>query len=137
MKNLILDSGAVTTLARNRTRSRAIRGLEGFEHAWTVLVPSLVLVECLSGQPHTDAVVNVFLKNCDVLDGPHQRLARRASVIRARAGRGSAVDAVIVAMAEPGGAVLTAEPTQFGTPFISIPTNSLLSRATSRRRHAR
>ena len=67
----------------------------------------MVLVECLSGQPHTDAVVNVFLKNCDVLDGPHQRLARRASVIRARAGRGSAVDAVIVAMAEPGGAVLT------------------------------
>ncbi len=42
-----------------------------------------------------------------MVDGHHEKLARRASVIRGRAGRGSAVDAVVVAMAEPGGAVPT------------------------------
>ena len=70
-------------------------------------MPSLVLVECLAGRQHTDAVVNRFLKGCVVVDGPHERLARRAGSLRAKAGRGSAVDAVVVAMAEPGGAFLT------------------------------
>ena len=48
-----------------------------------------------------------FLKKCEVLNAPDEKLARRAGALRARAGRGSAVDAVVVAMAEPGGAVLT------------------------------
>ena len=72
-------------------------------------VPSIVLVECLSGRQHTDAVVNRFLKTCVVVDGPHERLARRAGSLRAKAGRGSAVDAVVVAMAEPGGTVITSD----------------------------
>ena len=63
----------------------------------------------LSGRPHTDAVVNRFLKRCQVVDSPHEALARRAGSLRAWAGRGSAVDAVVVAMAEPGGAVLTGD----------------------------
>ena len=71
------------------------------------IVQSVVLVECLSGRQHTDAVVNRFLKACVVVDGPHEKLARRASVLRGKAGRGSAVDAVVVAMAEPGGTVFT------------------------------
>ena len=66
-------------------------------------------MECLSGRQHTDAVVNRFLKTCVVVDGPHERLARRAGSLRAKAGRGSAVDAVIVAMAEPGGTVVTSD----------------------------
>ena len=76
---------------------------------WSTIVPALVLVECLSGRQRIDAVVNRFLKECVVVDGPHEKLARGAGVIRARAGRGSAVDAVVVAMAEPGGAVLTGD----------------------------
>ena len=71
------------------------------------VVPAVVLVECLSGRQRADAVVNRFLKKCKVLDAPDEKLARRAGSLRARAGRGSAVDAVVVAMAEPGGAVLT------------------------------
>jgi len=54
-------------------------------------------------------MVNRFLKRCQVVDGPHETLARRAGSLRAQAGRGSAVDAVVVAMAEPGGAVLTGD----------------------------
>ena len=49
------------------------------------------------------------LKTCVVVDGPHERLARRAGSLRAKAGRGSAVDAVVVAMAEPGGTVFTSD----------------------------
>ena len=107
MKILILDSGAVTALARRSRQSLSDLRLADTKESWSAVVPSLVLVECLAGQQRTDAVVNWFLKKCEVLDGPHQSLARRAGAIRAKAGRGSAVDAVVVAMAEPGGAVLT------------------------------
>ena len=72
-------------------------------------MPSVVLVECLSGRQHTDVLVNRFLKRCQIVDGPHEGLARRAGALRAEAGRGSAVDAVVVAMAEPGGTVLTGD----------------------------
>ena len=109
MKTLILDSGAVTGLARQYQGSAASLRLEESPDRWSAVVPSLVLVECLSGRPHTDAAVNWFLKRCEVVDGPHEKLARRAGTLRAMAGRGSAVDAVIVAMAEPGGAVLTGD----------------------------
>lgn len=107
MKILILDSGAVTALARRSRRSLSDLRLADTKEAWSAVVPSLVLVECLAGHLRADAVVNRFLKKCELLDGPHERLARRAGAIRAKAGRGSAVDAVVVAMAEPGGAVLT------------------------------
>lgn len=107
MRALILDSGAVTSLAlRHRESAAKIRKARNVEPLPTT-VPSVVLVECLSGRPHTDAVVNRFLKKCRVVDAPDERLARRAGSLRARAGRGSAVDAVVVAMAEPGGVVLT------------------------------
>jgi hypothetical protein len=53
--------------------------------------------------------VNRFLKTCDIVDVLPEPLARRAGVLRDRAGRGSAVDAVVIAMAEPDGAVLTGD----------------------------
>ena len=109
MKPIILDSGAVTFLARKSRQAATSIQLAGQKDSWLTVVPSLVLVECLSGRQRTDAVVNRFIKRCAVVDGPHERLARRAGVLRAQAGRGSAVDAVVVAMAEPGGAVLTGD----------------------------
>ena len=42
-------------------------------------------------------------------------MARRAGALRAKARRGSAVDAIVVAMAEPGGAVLTADLVDLGS----------------------
>ena len=109
MKALILDSGAVTGLARQSRQLAESLRLDESPDIWSTIVPALVLVECLSGRQRIDAVVNRFLKECVVVDGPHEKLARRAGVIRTRAGRGSAVDAVVVAMAEPGGAVLTGD----------------------------
>ena len=109
MKPIILDSGAVTSLARKSRQAVASIQLTGKKDSWFTVVPSLALFECPSGQQRTDAVVNRFIKRCAVVDGPHERLARRAGVLRAQAGRGSAVDAVVVAIAEPGGAVLTGD----------------------------
>ena len=76
---------------------------------WPPLVPAVVLTESLSGRPHTDAAVNRLLKSCIVIEEVPQSLARRAGVLRSLAGRGSAVDALVVATAEPGGIVLTGD----------------------------
>ncbi|MCY4631929.1 MAG: hypothetical protein OXE75_13760, partial [bacterium] len=65
--------------------------------------------ECVSGRQRTDAAVNRFLKHCEVIEVLPEQVARRAGSLRALAGRGSAVDAVVVAGAEPGGAVLTGD----------------------------
>lgn len=73
---------------------------------WPPVVPSVVLVESLAGRQRTDALVNRFLKTCDIVEELSERLARRAAALRAQAHQGSAVDAIVVAMAEPGGAVL-------------------------------
>jgi hypothetical protein len=70
------------------------------------VVPSVVLVECVSGRQRTDALVNRLLKTCDIVEALPEGLARRAAALRAMARTGSAADAVVVAMAEPGGAVL-------------------------------
>jgi predicted nucleic acid-binding protein len=107
---LVLDSSAVTRLAE---RSRAVLALilalrdEGL---WPGVVPSAVLIECLQGHAGRDANANGFLKTCDVVEHIPESLARRAAFLRRRARRGSAIDALVVAMAEPGGTVLTTDP---------------------------
>jgi len=77
---------------------------------WPPAVPSMVLIESLTGHAGRDAHVDRFLKPCDVVEAVYVPLARRAASIRTRARRGSAVDALVVAAAEPGGIVLTQEP---------------------------
>ena len=67
------------------------------------------LVECLQGHAGRDAVANRFLKTCDIIEGVSEALARRAAFLRRRAKRGSAVDTLVVAMAEPDGTVLTSD----------------------------
>ena len=73
------------------------------------IVPSPVLIECLQGHAGRDAETNRFLKLCDILEHIDAALVRRAGLVRTRAGRGSAVDALVVAAAEPGGTVLTSD----------------------------
>ena len=68
------------------------------------------MVESTTGSQRTDATVNRLLKTCDIVEELSERLARRAAVLRSQARRGSAVDAVVVAMAEPGGTVLSSDP---------------------------
>ncbi len=109
MTPLVLDSGGLSRLAEPRLQS--VRLIETFHRdgLWPPVVPTVVLTESLSGRPRTDAAVNRLLKSCTVVEEIPEGLARRAGVLRALAGRGSAVDALVVATAEPGGAVLTGD----------------------------
>ena len=107
---LVLDSGGVSRLAeRSRPAAALILALRE-EGLWPPLVPSVVLVECLRGHAGRDAVTNRLLKTCDVAEEVPEAFARRAALLRRRAKRGSAVDALVVASAEPGGTVLTSDP---------------------------
>jgi hypothetical protein len=103
---LVLDSGGVSRLAERSTRAAALIAVFVREGLWPPVVPSVVLVECLSGRPDRDAGTNQFLKACDVQAVLSAPRARRAARLRGLARRGSAVDAVVVATAEPDGTVL-------------------------------
>jgi predicted nucleic acid-binding protein len=107
---LVLDSGAVTRLAERSARTAALIAALRAEGLWPPVVPSVVLIECLTGDGSRDAVHNRFLRTCDVADSVPIPLARRAAWLRARARTGSAVDALVAAVAEPGGTVLTGDP---------------------------
>lgn len=93
---------------RSRASAALILALRE-EGLWPAVVPSAVLVECLRGHAGRDATANQLLKTCDVVDRIPESLARRAALLRRRARRGSAVDAIVVAIAEPGGTVLTTD----------------------------
>jgi hypothetical protein len=109
VNRLVLDPGAVTRLAQRSADSLALITVLQRDGLWPPLVPSVVLVESLTGKPHTDVAVNRLIKICEVTDTVPEPMARRAATLRAQAHRGSAVDAIVVAMAEPGGAVLTGD----------------------------
>lgn len=107
---LVLDSGAVSRLAeRSRSAAALLLALRE-EGLWPPRVPSVVLIECLQGHSGRDAAENRFLKTCDIVESVGEPLARRAAFLRTRARKGSAVDALVVASAEPGGTVLTTDP---------------------------
>lgn len=105
---LVLDSGAVTRFSRRDRDTAALLLALRRRGLWPPQVPTVVLAECLTGSQR-DANVNRLIKTCDVREVVPERLARRAAVLRASAHCGSAVDAVVVAMAEPGGTVLTSD----------------------------
>ncbi|MFI6395673.1 hypothetical protein ACIBHY_41775 [Nonomuraea sp. NPDC050547] len=116
MRRLILDSGAVTFLA-DRTPSAValLRHLRERE-VWPPVIPSVVLVECLTGSAGRDAKVLRFPPARSPLTDLPKDLARRAASLRtkalasmARADRKSlpsAVDALVIAYAEAEGAAL-------------------------------
>jgi len=106
---LVLDSGAVTRLAERSARAAALIAALRAEGLWPPVVPSAVLIECLAGEGSRDAPRHRFLRTCDVAESLPVPLARRAAWLRARARTGSAVDALVTAVAEPGGTVLTGD----------------------------
>lgn len=106
---LILDSGGVSRLSERSTRALALIRSLRVEQLWPPVVPTVVLVESLQSRPGRDANTNRFLKTCILENQVSEALARRAAELRRRAGRGSAVDALVVALAEPGGTVLTGD----------------------------
>ena len=109
MTRLLLDSGAVSRLARPSFRTDAIflairqRGL------WPPIVPTVVIVESSTGRVGADANTNRLLAMCDVVTDLPVAVARRAGQLRHLAHRGSPVDAIVVALAEPNGFVLTGD----------------------------
>lgn len=106
---LVIDSGGVSRLAERSTRALALLRSLRATHQWPPIVPTMVLVESLQGHPGRDANANRFLKTCLIEEAVPQTLARRAAELRRRARRGSAVDALTVAFAEPGGTILTGD----------------------------
>ena len=106
---LILDSGGVSRLAKRDRDTAALiialrrRGL------WPPIVPTVVLAESLTGSAKRDANTNRLLRACDVRPSVSERVARCAADLRTKARRGSAVDALVAAIAEPGSTVLTSD----------------------------
>lgn len=107
---LVLDSGAVTKLARRNRQTAALIDAFRKEGLWPPVVPSVVVVESVTGRSGPDANTNRLLKTCDIVTDLPEATARRAAWLRFRAKRGSAVDALVIAWAEPGGLVLTGDP---------------------------
>ena len=94
----ILDSGGLSAVALDRT---LMDGL--IRHGqWPPEVPAIVLTESLTGDPRRDHATDRILAIVKVHD-VDERLGRRGAALRtaARSSRDvSAVDAVVVAMAE-------------------------------------
>ena len=111
---LIIDSGGVSRLAERSTRTLAlIRALRD-AGLWPPIAPTVVLVESLQGHSGRDATTNRFLKTCVIDAVVTETTARRAAELRRRSRHGSAVDAIVVALAEPGGTVLTGDEADIG-----------------------
>ena len=106
---LVLESGGVSRLAERSRQAVALILALREQGLWPPVVPSVVLVECLHGHAGRDALANRFLKTCDVVEEISEPLARRAALLRRRSRRGSAVDALVVAFAEPDGTALTSD----------------------------
>lgn len=101
---VVLDSHGVTTLAANRALLEELRR----RGQWPAIVPSAVLVEALTGDRRRDYHENRLLRTCEVRP-VDELLARSAASLRAMVTgrRPSAVDAVVVALADDvGGAVV-------------------------------
>jgi len=106
---LVLDSGGFGRLSERSKRALAL--IEELRTAglWPPVLPTMVLVESLQGHAGRDANANRFLKTLLKEEAVGIELARRAAELRRRARHGSAVDALVVAVAEPNGVVLTGD----------------------------
>lgn len=106
---LVLDSGGVSRLSQRDLQTAALLLALRRRGLWPLMVPTVVLAESLTGSAQRDANTNRFLKTCDVRPTVPEGVARRAAELRTKAQRGSAVDALVVAVAEPGSTVLTSD----------------------------
>jgi hypothetical protein len=109
MRRMVLDSGAVSLLAGRDARAAALYRRLLRSGLWPPIVPSVVLVECLTGDPKRDVHAHRLLNTFEVVEEIPIRTARRSARLRGLARRGSAVDAVVVANAEPDGVVVTGD----------------------------
>jgi hypothetical protein len=106
---LILDSGGVSALAARTQQAATLLLALRRAGLWPPTVPTPVLVECLTGSPARDANTHRLVKTCLIDPVVPETTARRAAMLRTQARPGPAVDALVVAMAEPWGTVLTSD----------------------------
>ena len=105
---IVLDSGGISKLADRSLDSLALlKRLIALNDV--MLVPSPVVVECLHGNSRKDTPVLRFLQKCVIEEVLRMGMAQRAAELRRKSGHGSAVDAIVVAFAEPGGTVITGD----------------------------
>lgn len=107
---VVLDAGGVSALAGQRARLMELRRRGG----WPAQVPSIVLVESLTGDHRRDFHVNRLLRACQIRDVTELQ-AREGARLRTAVGRArdiSATDAVVAAFAGmlPDALVLTSDP---------------------------
>jgi hypothetical protein len=107
---LILDCGGVSALAGHRARLAEFRN----RGQWPPQIPTVVLVEALTGDHRKDFHENRLIQMCQLREVTGQ-VSRDAALLRTRTGRAaaiSAVDATVAAMAArfPDPVVLTSDP---------------------------
>ena len=78
---IVLDSNGLTMLASNRARLEELRR----RGEWPAVLPSVVLVEALTGDPRRDYHENRVLRTCDIRP-VGELLARGAGSLRSRTG---------------------------------------------------
>lgn len=105
---VVLDPGGLRRLADRSPRSLVVLRTLRERDLWPAVVPSAAVVEALTGDADADRQLDAFLACCDVIEHLDTATARRAAWLRTAANRGTAVDAIVVALAEPGGSVLVA-----------------------------
>lgn len=107
---VVLDAHGLTALAARRAYLEELRR----RGEWPAIIPSVVLTEALTGDHRRDYHENRLLRTCDVRP-VGELVARAAAALRTRAGGRrppSAVDAIVVAMADDAGGatVLSSDP---------------------------
>ncbi len=107
---LVLDAGGLSALGSQRARLQELvnRGL------WPARVPTVVLIEALTGDHRRDFHTNRLLRTCQLrdVDEIQAREAARLRTATGRAGTISAVDAVVAAHASlyTDAIVITSDP---------------------------
>lgn len=106
---LVLDSGAVTRLAGRNQHSLALIQALRRADLWQPVVPTMELVESLEGGA-CDVNTNRFLKSCLIRSDVPMSIARRLPLSYGISpGQDLRSTRALVAMAEPGGVVLTGD----------------------------
>jgi hypothetical protein len=123
----VLDSGGLSGLIGPSQRARAyLRWV--VEQGGTIVVPTPVLIETITGDPGRDAetnrVLHVLERAACVLLGPDEATARRAGHLRYRMRGDDGIDALVAAAAVGDGrpaVVLTSDPDDLARLLIGEP----------------
>lgn len=116
MARLVLDSGGLSALCGGAHQARErLRWIT--RHLGDVLIPTAVLVECVTGDGARDAEVNrilhILVRDEATFVGADEPTARRAGSLRYAARSDDGIDALVAAVAVGDGSpavVLTSDP---------------------------